>query len=102
MNEATEDKKGTEQSPFHWNDPETYENHKDFDEDAFHRCPGCRKPVSNARIRAMKGERRCIQCTATRAYQGCMNYDHKTAPVLMVTQDPEEFRQIRKRIDHQR
>jgi hypothetical protein len=86
----------------HYMDPRTDPSHDEFDEDAYHNCPGCQKPTINARIRALNGDRRCIECTATKAYKGCMDYSHKTAPVLMVTKDPEQFRQIRKIITHQR
>ena len=85
-----------------YHDPRCDPAHPDFDEDEQHRCPGCGKPVYNARIRAMKGERRCIACTDTKTYLGCMDYSHKTGGVLMKTKNREHFRLIRKPIDKQR
>ena len=86
----------------HYLDPRCEPDHPEFDDDTKHGCPGCDKEVYNARIRAMKGERRCIKCTDTQPYLGCMNYGHKTGGVLMKTQNREHFRLIRKPIDQQR
>lgn len=87
---------------FHYLDERCDPDHPDFDEDEKHACPGCGESVYNARIRAMNGERRCIDCTDTKPYMGCLYFGHKTGGVLMKTQDPEQFRLIRRPINQQR
>jgi hypothetical protein len=68
----------------------------DFDEDAEHPCPYCNKMVTNARIRALKGELRCIPCTAQNKVYGQMISDMSKgcgASIIFTKEPPErDFR----------
>ena len=45
----------------------------DFDEEGVHKCSICGKETPNARIRALKGEKRCIPCTEQTEVFGVMD-----------------------------
>ena len=67
-----------------------------------HKCPSCGCLVPDERLELL-GTEYCIKCSPDRPpLRGVMEYGHKTAGVLVLTDDPTEFEALKKPANQRR
>jgi len=58
-------------------------------------CSKCLKPIPEGRLKALPNTQTCTNCSDTEKVAGFMSWEHKTAPVLNIT-DAETAAQVYK------